>query len=117
MHRGRYNGYQGRNGARDAIKIVLGVLILVLVLAVVGLLIGQRYIVYTDDGVRLELPFFQREQTPPDESAPVNVIQIPGAPKPVPEPEPESETIPESEVEATPPTQGVEQTGEETLLP
>ena len=83
MRRRRYSGYQGRPGARDVMKIVLSVLILVLVLAVAGLMVGQRYIVYTDDGIRLELPFFSREQgSDPGSSAPVEVVQLPGKPKP-----------------------------------
>lgn len=90
MSQRRYNGYHGRTTAWDVLKVVLGLLAIMLVLALVGLTIGQRYIVYTDDGVRLELPFFQREEIPPvDESAPVDIVQLPGAPKPQPAPQPE----------------------------
>lgn len=83
MSRRGYSGYQGRSAARDALRIVLCVLVVGLVLVAAGLMLGQRYIVYTDDGVRLELPFFQREQMPPpDQSVPMDIVQLPGTPKP-----------------------------------
>lgn len=82
MSRRRYSSYHGQTGAKNILKAVACLLVVVLLLVLAGLLFGQRYLVYTDDGVRLELPFFQREQTPPDTSAPVNVVQLPGKPKP-----------------------------------
>ena len=57
MRRNRYGGYRGRSSAGNwlrRIAIVLGVLV---VLAGGGLLAGQRYIIYTDNGLRLDLPF------------------------------------------------------------
>ena len=80
------------------LKVVAWLLVLALMLVLAGLLIGQRYLVYTDDGVRLELPFFRREQTPPDTSIPVNVVQIPGKPKP----EPPAETPEQEEADSVP---------------
>ena len=77
--RGRYSGYRGRPGVRDALKIVAVLLALVALLGAAGLMLAQRYIVYTDDGVRLELPFFQREQGgAADVSVPLDIIQRPG---------------------------------------
>lgn len=99
MGRRRYGGYQGRPGARNVLKVVACLLVLALMLVLAGLLIGQRYLVYTDDGVRLELPFFHREQTPPDTSIPVNVVQMPGKPKPQPEQPEEKSEQPETEAE------------------
>lgn len=85
----RYNGYRGKNAARNVFRGILCVLIVVLVLAVVGLMVGQRYIIYTDDGVRLELPFFRREEKPPvDQSVPVDIVELPGTDKPNPQPAP-----------------------------
>lgn len=94
MSRRRYDGYHGRPGAWEILKAILCAVVVLLVLTVAGLIVGQRYLVYTDDGVRLELPFFQREQTPPNTSAPVDIVQLPGKSEPKPEssqedPEPE----------------------------
>lgn len=86
MRQRRYDGYHGRPGAWDILKVILCLLVILLVLTVAGLIVGQRYLVYTDDGVRLELPFFQREQTPPNTSAPVDIVQLPGRSDPEPEP-------------------------------
>ena len=76
MERGRYNGYRGRLGVREILKIAAVVLAVLAVLTAGVLMYAQRYIIYTDDGVRLELPFFHREQPPAgDVSVPVDVIQ------------------------------------------
>ncbi len=66
MSRRRNTGYRGRTWARSALNIALCLLILLLVLGAGLLLLGQRYIVYTDDGIRLELPFFAQEQPDPE---------------------------------------------------
>lgn len=102
MSRRGYSGYHGRATVRDVLKAVLVVLVVVLVLVLAGLMLGQRYIVYTDDGVRLELPFFQREEQPPspDQSVPVDVVQLPGAPKPEPEQQPETQDVVQPEDES-----------------
>lgn len=76
MGRRSYGGYRGRVAARDVFRLVLALLALLLVLAAAGLMIGQRYIVYTDDGIRLELPFFRREG-PSGTDAPVTVDIVP----------------------------------------
>ena len=70
----RYTGYQGRRTAGGLLKHLLAALVLLLILAALALLIGQRYIVYTDEGIRLELPFLSREPVPGDESVPVDVV-------------------------------------------
>lgn len=62
---------------RDVLKLTVALLVVLLVLAVVALTVGQRYIVYTDDGVRLELPFFHREEPAEDGSITLDVIQKP----------------------------------------
>ena len=43
-------------------------LAILVVLAVAFLLWGQKYISYTDDGLRVDLPFFQSEPKQPDVS-------------------------------------------------
>lgn len=91
MRRRRYNGYHGRVTGRDVFRLMLTLLLIVLVLGGVGLVVGQRYIMYTDEGVRLEIPFFNREEASSDERiASAQVVQLPG-----PEPEiPVEETQP-----------------------
>ena len=92
MRRRRYSGYHGRAGVRDVLRLlaVLGIVLLMLAAAVLAF--GQRYIIYMDDGVRLELPFFQREETSdPVSSVDPEVVQLP---KPEPEQSPELETSP-----------------------
>ncbi|MBQ9973664.1 MAG: hypothetical protein IJP02_01760 [Oscillospiraceae bacterium] len=78
MARNSYDGYRGRTRARKAAGVAAGAVVILLVLVVVGLLIGQRYIVYTDEGVHLDIPFLRGdEQTPPALSG-VSVEIIPG---------------------------------------
>ncbi|MCI8422998.1 MAG: hypothetical protein HFF50_05640 [Lawsonibacter sp.] len=89
----RAGGYRGRRTFHDrllSLTIILGVIV---VLAVGGLFFAQRYIVYTDNGLRIELPFLQGLR--PDQSGDVNLIDgdtmgsqsVPGLPEPEPEPE------------------------------
>ena len=62
----RYGSYRGRSTATQRLRWVAGVLAVLVCLAGAGLLYGQKYIVYTDDGPRLDLPFLSREEeTPP----------------------------------------------------
>ncbi len=78
MARRRYSGYHGRTTAWDVLKLVAALLAVLLVLAVVALSVGQRYIVYTDEGVRLEIPFFRREvPAEEDGSISLDIIQKP----------------------------------------
>ena len=51
-------GYRGRRTVTDILKLIAIVLGVLVVLAVAGLLYLQRYVVYTDEGVKLELPPF-----------------------------------------------------------
>ena len=79
MERGHYNGYRGRPGLREVLKIAAVLLLVLGVLVAAGLMYAQRYIIYTDDGVRLELPF-DRQEPAADKgtaSVSVDVIQLP----------------------------------------
>lgn len=93
MRQRRYNGYRGgRVTGRDIARLMLALLVIVLVLGAAGLLIGQRYLIYTDEGVRLELPFFHRETAAASTSVSAQVVQLPR-----PEPEMSAEAVqPES---------------------
>lgn len=93
MGRHRYGGYHGRDTARTVVRVVAALVVVLLLLAVAALIFGQRYITYTDDGVRLELPFFRREETPkPESSVDPEVVQLPRS---------EPEELPEGEASAS----------------
>lgn len=87
MRRDSYDAYHGRNRFGTFLKVLIVVLILVLAASVAALLFLEPYFVYSSDGVRLELPFFQNEDDPaPDTSAPAVVVTTPQATQ-TPEPE------------------------------
>lgn len=94
MRRRRYSGYHGRTTAQDVIRLIVALAVVLVVLAAAVLMIGQRYIVYTDDGVRLELPFFQREEASASlPSVDPEVVQLPRPePEKLPEEPPEGDT-------------------------
>ena len=77
MKRARYGGYRGRATATDLLRMLALVLFVVVLLVCGGLMLGQDYIVYTDNGLRLELPFFQREDPKQDDLGEVEVIVEP----------------------------------------
>lgn len=61
MGRRYCGGYRGRGGANSWLRRIALVLFLLVLLAVGALIVGQEYIVYTDSGLRVELPFLQRD--------------------------------------------------------
>ncbi len=61
-NRGGVGGYRGHRSIGDVLKWVAIVLAVLVALVLAGLFFGQRYIVYTDSGIRLELPIFIRER-------------------------------------------------------
>lgn len=59
---GKYGGgYRGRRTLTDILRIIAIVLGVAVVLVLAGLFLAQDYIVYTDDGIRLELPFLKED--------------------------------------------------------
>lgn len=75
-------GYRGRRTITDILKLVAIILGILVVLSVAGMLYLQRYLVYTDDGVRLELPpFLQslRENDPSGEPGGSASLPDPGS--------------------------------------
>lgn len=66
---GNYGGYRGRRTLTDILRIIAIILGAAVVLVLVGLFWAQDYIVYTDEGLRLELPFFRDEPQSVDKSA------------------------------------------------
>lgn len=100
MGRGRngYGSYRGRMTLTEFLKWVAIILAVLVVLAGAALYFGQQYIVYTDSGPRLELPFFQRNEPPaPAPEEPVPPPVEPASSSNTPEPEPEPEPLPEPE--------------------
>ncbi len=58
---GNYGGYRGRRTLTDILKIIAIVLGILVALVLAGLFLAQDYLVYTDEGLRLELPFLSEE--------------------------------------------------------
>lgn len=88
-------GYRGRRSITDALKFIAVALAVIVVLVLAGIVYCQRYIVYTDEGIELDLPpflqmFLQKEKEPngsfslPDPSD-VSVIIDPEGGRPEPE--------------------------------
>ncbi len=93
-YRNRYDSYRGRGGPGRVLKVVIVILLVVLVLGVAALLFLQPYMVYSADGVRIELPpfFGGKDPEPVESSAPTPTIVIPSptpTPTPTPTPEPD----------------------------
>ena len=62
MRRNGYDSYRGRSRFRTVMKVLIGVLLVVLVLAVAALIWLEPYLGYSAGGIRINLPFFRREQ-------------------------------------------------------
>ena len=74
-----YSGYRGRRTSTDVLRILAVVLGVLVVLAAAALFYVQNYLVYTDDGVRVELPFgLFREEEPLPDPGEVSVVERPG---------------------------------------
>ena len=77
---GGVGGYRGRRTITDILRFIAIALAVVLVLVLAGLWFGQEYIVYTDDGLRLELPPFlqnMRQERPQKEPGDVSYTEGP----------------------------------------
>ena len=87
-------GYRGRRTITDILKFIAIALGVIVVLVLAGLFFAQRYIVYTDEGPKLELPpfleMFRRTEKEPGASASlpdpgnVSVVIDPGGSEPEP---------------------------------
>lgn len=87
-----YGSYRGRSPFKKFLKILLVVLIILAVLCAAAAVYLQQFLVISNDGVRLELPFFQQEEpepviSPSDPSPAPPVVVV------TPEPEPEPELV------------------------
>ena len=75
-----YNSYHGRSFLKKALKIFLIILLVVIVLGLAAFICLQQYIVVSNDGVYLDLPFLQENSPSPDplpSSSPDLVIPTP----------------------------------------
>jgi len=59
------NTYKNRRVRRILIRFVIGVVLAFVVLAVALFFGLRRYIVYTPDGLRLDIPWLQETEPPP----------------------------------------------------
>ena len=87
MRRNGYDSYRGRSRFRTVMKVLIGVLLVVLVLAVAALIWLEPYLGYSAGGIRINLPFFRREQPEETGGAPVVVTTPEVIPTPAPTPE------------------------------
>lgn len=94
-----YSGYRGRRTLTDILRLTAMVLGILVLLVGAGLLFGQRYIVYTDDGLRLDLPFGGEKAQKPLEPGDVSVVVRPQEGASVPE-EPEPAAVEEAALAA-----------------
>ena len=91
-------GYRGRRTITDILRFIAIALAVVVVLVLAGVFYLQKYLVYSDDGVRLELPPFLelfRHGEEPEGSAgsvtlpdpeDISLIEQPGGSQSEPEP-------------------------------
>ena len=83
-----YGAYRGRSRGRTFLKILILVLVALLIATVVAFFRLEPYIIYTSDGIRLDLPGHGEDTAPPSAPAvdpPVIIV----TPEPTPTPEPE----------------------------
>lgn len=71
-----YDTYRGRSTATDKLRVTAVILFVLVLLVGAGLLFGQEYIVYTDNGLRLDLPFLQQEEQKQPEKDLENVTVV-----------------------------------------
>jgi hypothetical protein len=75
---GGAGGYRGRRTVTDILRIVAIVLAILVVLLLVGLYFAQEYLVYTDDGLQVQLPrielFFNRQDN--EEEEPIGDVSV-----------------------------------------
>lgn len=85
-----YQKYRGRRGGGSAaLKIIIVLLALVLAAGVLFVLFMGKYVEYTDNGVRLNLPWGKEASEPPEVSVPVVIVTE----EPTPTPEPSSAVL------------------------
>ena len=64
-----YGAYRGRSRGRTFLKILILVLVALLIATVVAFFRLEPYIIYTSDGIRLDLPGHGEDTAPPSAPA------------------------------------------------
>lgn len=100
---GANDKYRGRKKGSTVLKVLIGVLAVLLALGLVFILIMGKYIEYTDDGVKLVLPWLQNDPSEETRQPDVSDLLITEEPSPSPSPTPSQtpELIPLAAVEVT----------------
>ncbi len=88
-----YGTYRGRSWFRTFLMILIGVLLVLLVLLIAAFYLLEPHIIYSADGIRIELPFLQGESQEPPETLVVETLS-PTLATPTPAPEPTPEPVP-----------------------
>ncbi len=81
-----YSAYHGRSPLQKALRIFLIVLLVLIVLVLIAFIYLQKYIVVSDDGVYLGLPFLQENSPSPDPLPNSSPDLIMPTPEPTPTP-------------------------------
>lgn len=89
-----YHSYRGRTTVTDWLKRIALVLAVLVVILVAALFFGQGFLSYTDDGLRVNLPFFS-QQAEPQTPDPGSVTVTEGDPAALPDASQEETTPPE----------------------
>ena len=74
-----YSGYRGRRTVNDTLKLVALILSVAVLVVFIGLVAGQKYLVFTDEGLRLDLPFGQEEGGEPLDPGDISVVVRPSS--------------------------------------
>lgn len=93
-----YGSYHGRSAGKRFAKILGIILALLVILALIACIYLQQFLVISDDGVRLELPFASAQPEPSPSPTPVgdpleSLIIVTPEPTPTPTPEPTPEPV------------------------
>ena len=91
-------GYRGRRTVTDILRLIAIVLAIAVILVGASLFFGQRYIVYTDEGLKLDVPFFQREEKPTQDPGSMSILEVPAGSVDQPQQTPPAEEDPEPEI-------------------
>lgn len=71
-----FGGYRGRRTLTDILKLIAIILGVLVIMMLAALFFFQEYIVYTDGGWRLELPFLrEKEEDPLPDPGEVNLVE------------------------------------------
>lgn len=88
MNRYGYGSYRGRSPWKKALKIILIVILILIGLAAAATIYLQQFLVISNDGVYLDIPFLTADTSPaPSVQPSVPVVLVTPSPQPTPEPE------------------------------